>query len=210
MPCPVIKRPAKADQDTEAWLSDLASAGPRREDALQRLHAILVKAARHEARRRANVILGVELEDLVQQAADDALIAIIAKLGDFRRESRFTTWAYKFVVLEIASKLTRHSWRTRPTVSDPTNWEHLPDRFGFTPEEAVAQRELLTTIQSGVETVLTKHQRQVFVALVLNTIPLDALAAQLGTNRNALYKTLFDARRKLRAHLVANGYTEFE
>jgi RNA polymerase sigma-70 factor (ECF subfamily) len=114
------------------------------------------------------------------------------------------------VVLEVASKLTRHSWRTRPTLSGPADWEQLPDRFGFTPEEAVAQAELLGAIRTAVETVLTERQRRVFVALVLNSVPLDVLAAELDTNRNALYKTLFDARRKLRAHLVANGYTEFQ
>jgi RNA polymerase sigma-70 factor (ECF subfamily) len=210
MPCPVTRLPPTAELETDAWVSDLAARGGRREDALARLHAILIQAARREARRRATAVSGVELEDVVQQAADDALVAIIAKLNDFRGESRFTTWAYKFVVLEVASKLTRHSWRTRPTSSGLPDWEQLPDRFGFTPEEAVAQRELLAAIRTAVETMLTERQRRVFVALVLNSIPLDVLAAELDTNRNALYKTLFDARRKLRAHLVANGYTEFQ
>ncbi len=210
MPCPVTRLPPTAELETEAWVSDLAARGRRREDALGRLHAILVQAARRETRRRATAVSGVELEDVVQQAADDALVAIIAKLGDFRGESRFTTWAYKFVVLEVASKLTRHSWRTRPAVSGLADWEQLPDRFGFTPEEAVAQAELFEAIRTAVETVLTERQRRVFVALVLNSVPLDVLAAELDTNRNALYKTLFDARRKLRAHLVANGYTEFQ
>lgn len=210
MPCSVIRLPPTADLETEAWVCDLAARGRRREDALGRLHALLVQAARRETRRRATAVSGVELEDVVQQAADDALVAIIAKLGDFRGESRFTTWAYKFVVLEVASKLTRHRWRTRPTLSGIADWEQLPDRFGFTPEEAVAQRELLAAIRTAVETVLTERQRRVFVALVLNSVPLDVLAAELDTNRNALYKALFDARRKLRAHLVANGYTEFQ
>ena len=210
MPCPVTRLPPTAELEREAWVSDLAARGRRREDALGRLHAILVQAARRETRRRATAVSGVELEDVVQQAADDALVAIIAKLGDFRGESRFTTWAYKFVVLEVASKLTRHSWRTRPAVSGLADWEQLPDRFGFTPEEAVAQAELFEAIRTAVETVLTERQRRAFVALVLNSVPLDVLAAELDTNRNALYKTLFDARRKLRAHLVANGYTEFQ
>ncbi len=210
MPCHATRQPPTAEMETEAWVSDLVARGRRREDALGRLHAILVQAARRETRRRATAVSGVELEDIVQQAADDALLAIIAKLNDFRGESRFTTWAYRFVVLEVASKLTRHSWRTRPTVSGLTDWEQLPDRFGFTPEEAVARRELLAAIRTAVETILTERQRRVFVALVLNSVPLDVLATELDTNRNALYKTLFDARRKLRAHLVANGYTEFQ
>jgi RNA polymerase sigma-70 factor (ECF subfamily) len=176
------------------------------------LHAILVKAAGREASRRLDpLVSGVELADVVQQAADDALVMIIAKLDEFRGESRFTTWAYKFVVLEIASKLSRHRWRTKPTVAvDQQDWAQLPDRFGFTPDEAAEQRELLQAVRTAVEDVLTPHQRRVFVAIVLNAVPLDVLAAELGTNRNALYKALFDARRKVKTDLVANGYMESE
>jgi RNA polymerase sigma-70 factor (ECF subfamily) len=156
------------------------------------------------------VISGVELLDLAGQAADDALLAIVTKLADFRGESRFTTWAYKFVVLEVASKVTRHVWRAKPLTVEVEDWEMLPDRFGFSPAESLAQRELLGAIRDAVDSVLTSRQRRVFVALVLNAVPLDILVAELHTNRNALYKTLFDARRKIRAHLVANGYTEFQ
>jgi RNA polymerase sigma-70 factor, ECF subfamily len=200
------------DRETAAWLADLGAIGPRREDATRRLHAILLQAAGREARRRAanSPIQGVELMDLVQQAADDALVAIIAKLGEFRGESRFTTWAYRFAVLEVASKLTRHAWRSRPPGFVAEDWSELPDRFGFTPEESFQQRELLDAVKVAVDTVLTPRQRAVFVAIVLNAVPLDVLVVELDTNRNALYKMLFDARRKVRAHLVANGYVEFE
>jgi RNA polymerase sigma-70 factor, ECF subfamily len=200
------------DQDTSAWLRDLAANGYRRETALVRLHALLLRAARREATRRApaSPVSGVEFADVAQQAADDALVAIVAKLGEFRGESRFTTWAYKFVVLEVASKLTRHAWRTKPAIAQVEEWETLPDRFGLTPQEALEQRELLAAIRDAVQVALSERQRKVFVALVLNGVPLDVLAAETGSNRNALYKVLFDARRKVRAHLVANGYTEYE
>jgi RNA polymerase sigma-70 factor (ECF subfamily) len=212
MPRRLTEQISARDSDTAAWLSNLAAAGTRREDAVRQLHALLTRAARREAGRRAigSPVTGVELADLAQQAADDALTAILAKLGEFRGESRFTTWAYKFVVLEVASKLTRHTWRTRPTVPGDEAWGQLPDRFGFGPEEVVERLELLRAIRVAVETELTARQRRVFVALVLNGVPLDVLAAELSTSRNTLYKTLFDARRKLRAHLVANGYTEYE
>ncbi len=192
------------------WTSDLRASGPRREQALTRLHAILIKAAWREAARRSDSrISGPELADVVHQAADDALIAIIAKLDDFRGESLFTTWAYRFVVLEVASKLSRHTWRTRPTVSaDQDMWEGLADRFGFAPDEALEQRELLDAVRVAVETKLTPRQQRVFRAIILEAMPLDVLTAELSSNRNAIYKTLFDARSKVRAHLVANGYME--
>jgi RNA polymerase sigma-70 factor (ECF subfamily) len=114
------------------------------------------------------------------------------------------------VILEVASKLARHPWRTRPVAFQPEHWDRLPERFGFSPYEAVEQRELLEAVRTAVQNDLTPHQRHVFVALVLNGVPLDVLAVELRSNRNALYKTVFDARRKVRAYLVANGYMEFE
>jgi RNA polymerase sigma-70 factor (ECF subfamily) len=179
---------------------------------LRRLHELLLSAALREAHRRAagTSISGVELRDLAEQATDDAILAILAKLKDFRGESRFTTWAYKFVILEVASKLTRHPWRTKPTTFDPPDWEQLPSRFGFTLQEAIEQQELLAAIRDGIERVLTVHQRRVFVPVVLGGVPLDVLTGELSMTRNAIYKTLFDARRKLRGHLAANGYEEFE
>jgi RNA polymerase sigma-70 factor (ECF subfamily) len=197
------------DSETAAWLADLRSHGPRHDDALRRLHKLLVQAARREAGRRVTApVAGVELADVVQQAADDALVAILAKLDQFRGESRFTTWAYKFAVIELASKLARHAWRSSPAALDIEDWTALPDRFGFTPHEATEHRDLLDAVRVAVETALTPYQRRVFVAIVLNSVPLDALAAEFDTNRNALYKALFDARRKVRTYLVANGYME--
>ena len=188
----------------------LAGAGPRREAALARLHGMLLRIAQAEARRRGPRmrITGPELEDLAYQAAADAVMAITAKLGQFRGESRFTTWAYKFVILEVSAKIGRHYWR-RPDVSlDAEDWDRLPGRFGFEPAQESGWRDLLAALRRAVDTELTPRQREVFVALVLNGIPLDALAVRLGSNRNAIYKMMFDARRKLRAALAANGYTD--
>ncbi len=212
MACAASTRTRLLDADTSAWLADLGAGGHRRDVALERLHALLLSAARRETARRgiSSSVSGVELADIAQQAADDALVAVLGKLDRFRGESRFTTWAYKFVVLEVASKLTRHAWRTSRPVGDGEDWDRLPDSFGFTPQEALEHRELLEAIGVAVRTTLTDRQRTVFVALVLNGVPLDVLTEQLGSNRNALYKVLFDARRKVRAYLVANGYTEFQ
>jgi RNA polymerase sigma-70 factor, ECF subfamily len=133
-------------------------------------------------------------------------VAITAKLGQFRGESRFTTWACKFVILEVSAKLGRHFWQ-RPNVPfDAEDWDRLPDRFGMRPEEYAQQRELIAAVRQAVEQELTERQRQVFVAIVVNGVPLDALVTRLGSNRNAIYKAMFDARRKLRAALAANGY----
>jgi RNA polymerase sigma-70 factor (ECF subfamily) len=186
----------------------LACAGSQREAGLARLHEKLVRIAHREVRRRGPrlQIAGPELEDLAYQAAADALVAITGKLGQFRGESRFTTWAYKFVIFEVSAKIGRHFWRKPAVPFDAEDWERLPDRFGFDPAQQAEWRDLLAALHRAVDTELTARQRQVFVAIVLNAVPLDTLVIELGSNRNAIYKTLFDARRKLRAALAANGY----
>jgi len=182
--------------------------GPARQVAVARLHEKLVRIAQGEVRRRGPRlrITGPELDDLAYQAAADALLAITAKLGQFRGDSRFTTWAYKFVIFEVSAKIGRHFWRNPGVWLDGEDWDRLPDRFGFDPAREAEWRDLLGALHRAVDAVLTAQQRMGFVAIVLNGVPLDALVVELASNRNAIYKTLFDARRKLRAALAANGY----
>ena len=147
---------------------------------------------------------GNDLEDIANQAADDALVSVLARLDDFRGESRFTTWAYKFALLEAAVKLRRRAWQGREVPLEPESWA-LIGSSGIAPEEEAEQSELLQAIQDAIDTVLTPHQRTVLVALALNGVPIDVLAERLTTTRGALYKTLHDARQKLRRHLADTG-----
>ena len=202
-------RPAEdLDEDSSVWLRRLG--GGDRQAAERDLHARLVRIARAEVRRRAvsTPVTGPELDDIAYQAAADAMLAILAKLGDFRGESRFTTWAYRFVVLEVSAKLGRHYWRNPPVVLDAGQWERLPDRFGLDPERHAQAAGILAEVRRVVDEELTSHQRRVFTAIVVDGVPLDALAAELGVRRNAIYKVIFDARRKIRRALAANGYLE--
>ncbi|MGX7681686.1 RNA polymerase sigma factor [Jatrophihabitans sp. DSM 45814] len=206
---PVIANSHPAlDADSAEWVRRLGAAGTDQQAATEELHRFLLRIARGEVRRRDGQlqISGPELDDLAYQSAADALLAISAKLNQFRGESRFTTWAYKFVMFEVSSKIGRHFWRTPRASLDAEDWDQLPDRFGLQPEHESEWRELLAALHRAVDEVLTDRQREIFVALVLNGVPLDALVAQLGSNRNAIYKIMFDARRKLRASLAANGY----
>jgi RNA polymerase sigma-70 factor (ECF subfamily) len=199
---------APLDAESAEWLQALAATGSRREAALARLHELLVRIARGEVRRRGPrlQVAGPELDDLAYQAAADALVAITGKLGQFRGESRFTTWAYKFVIFEVSAKIGRHFWRHPAVPLDAEDWDRLPGQFGFDPAQEAEWRDLLAALHRAVDEKLTTRQRKVFVAIVLNNVPLDTLVIELASNRNAIYKTLFDARRKLRAALTANGY----
>jgi len=199
---------ARYDAENAEWIASLAPDARGRDAALERLHTMLLRAARVEVGRRAPRarIAGPEADDLAHQAAADALVAIVRRLPSFRGDSRFTTWAYKFVILDVSSKLGRHFWRRPEVAVDPEQWDKLPSRLGVAPDVALESRELFGAVRAAVDVALTAHQREVFVALVVHGIPLDALAVKLSTNRNAIYKVMFDARRKIRAALVTDGY----
>ena len=195
------------DDESRAWLRDLRSEGAARDEALVRLHALLLRAARFEVtRRRAALphVRGSDLDDLANQAADDALMSVLKRLDDFRGASRFTTWVYKFGLLEAAVKLRKRAWQGREVPLEPEAWSVFAGAE-LQPDAEVEQGERLATLQRAIADVLTPHQRRVLVALAVNGVPIDVLAEQLETTRGALYKTLHDARRKLRAHLEECG-----
>jgi RNA polymerase sigma-70 factor (ECF subfamily) len=195
------------DRESREWLRALRSRGPARDDAVARLHALLLRAARFEvARRRQSLphLRGDDLDDLAHQAADDALVSVLARIDSFRGASRFTTWAYKFALLEAAVRLRKRAWQGREIPLEPEAWS-LFTGGGLEPDAEAEQSELLAAVRSGIDVLLTPHQRRVLVALALNGVPIDVLADRLGTTRGALYKTLHDARRKLRKHLQDCG-----
>ena len=194
---------AGLDEESHEWLRSLHAEGPVRDEAVARLHALLLRAAAFEvARRKPSLphLRGDDLDDIANQAADDALVSVLRRLDDFRGASRFTTWAYKFALLEAAVKLRKRSWQGREVPLEPESWTFLSSGE-LQPDEELEQRELLATLQRAVAELLSPHQRTVLVALALNGVPIDVLAERLGTTRGALYKTLHDARRKLRTHL---------
>jgi RNA polymerase sigma-70 factor, ECF subfamily len=200
------------DAESRAWLADLRGAGSARDEALKRLHALLLRAARFEVNRRRPALAGLrggDQDDIALGAADDALMSVLRRLEDFRGDSRFTTWASKFALLEAAVKLRRRAWQGRELPLEPAAWETFRDRTRG-PGEAAGRSPLLEAVVRAVEETLTPHQRRVLTALALDGVPIDVLAERLGTTRGALYKTLHDARRKLRTQLAAEGFSPSE
>jgi RNA polymerase sigma-70 factor (ECF subfamily) len=195
------------DGESREWLRSLRADGAVHDDAVARLHALLLRAARFEvARRRPSLphLRGDELDEIANEAADDALLSVLRRLDEFRGASRFTTWVYKFALLEAAVKLRKRAWQGREIPLEPEAWSVFSSA-ALEPDDRTEQSELLATVQAAIAQALTPHQRRVLVALALNGVPIDVLAERLDTNRGALYKTLHDARRKLRLHLEACG-----
>jgi RNA polymerase sigma-70 factor (ECF subfamily) len=195
------------DEGSADWPARLASRGPDRDAAVQELHALLIAAARVEVNRRRATLphwRGDDHDDIAQQSADDALVAVLRKLPEFRGDSQFTTWAYKFALFEAAAKVRKRAWQAREVPLEPTVWPLLADS-ATGPGRTAESNELLQHLQTAIAHDLSPHQREVLVALTLNGVPIDVLAERLNTTRGALYKTLHDARRKLRTGLAAAG-----
>jgi len=197
------------DSDSRRWLERLGAEGRERDAAIADLRELLLRAARFEVRRRSATLSqfrGGDQEDLAQQSAGDAMVAILSKLDQFRGESQFTTWAYKFALYEAAAKIRKRAWQGRELPLEAEAWPQVPDP-GLAPEGEIEMNDLLAAIREEIETSLTPRQREVLVALALNEVPIDVLAERLGSTRGALYKTLHDARQKLRAKLAARDMT---
>jgi len=206
LPVPSLA-PSQLDLDSREWLRCLRADGTIKDDAVARLHALLLRATRFEVARRRPALpylRGDELEDIAHEAADDALMSVLRRLDDFRGDSRFTSWVYKFALLEAAVKLRKRAWQGREVPLEPESWG-LFSSAGLEPDAEAEQSELLLTLQNAIAEMLTPHQRRVLVGLALNGVPIDVLAERLNTTRGALYKTLHDARRKLRKHLHERG-----
>jgi RNA polymerase sigma-70 factor (ECF subfamily) len=195
------------DAESRNWLDSLRGDGAVRDEAIARLHALLLRAARFEAGRRRAALPHVrgDLDDIAQEAADDALLSVLARLDDFRGLSRFTTWAYKFALYEASVKLRRRAWQGRELPVADETWSAFSSS-GLQPDAQAEQSELLRVVRIGIAEALTPHQRRVLVSLAIDGVPIDVLAERLETTRGALYKTLHDARRKLRRYLEDAGH----
>jgi RNA polymerase sigma-70 factor (ECF subfamily) len=203
-------RPSRAsiagDAASREWLERLRDAGPGREEAVGELHILLLSAARFTLAKRRSVLPQLRdepLDDLANEAADDALVAVLAHLDDYRGQSRFTTWAWRFAFYHTSMTLRRWRWLGREIPTEDNSWQTIGREAS--PQRRLEQRELFAALVRAVQDGLTPHQRMVFVALALNDVPVDVVAERMQTTRGALYKTLHDARARLRAHLAASG-----
>jgi len=200
----------------QEWLHDLTASGSLQESAIADLRDLLLRVALYFFSRNLNDFAGSNRDEILQRAEDcaqDALIAIMNHLSDFRGDSKFTTWAYKFAI-NIALMAARHErWKgvsldelISSDESTFSEWMMRDKSEGVTPEESSMQVEIRGIIQGVIENDLTEKQRQVLFMMVFNDVPMDEVVRHLGVNRNAIYKMLHDARRKIKDGLQSRGF----
>src|SRR6476646_2775024 len=193
----------RLDRESQAWMEALCSIGLRRDEAIRRLYALLYREARFEVRRRTAPLThpsGADLDDLAVQAADDAVVAILAKLHHFRGDSRFTTWARRFAQHEAPAKIRRRRGRELPMELEFEHAQIWP-ALAESPHERCVARDVARTLTRLIAEELTAHQREVVIAVAIHGVATEDLARRLDTTPGAIYKTLHDARSKLKVGL---------
>ena len=199
--------PSGLDEDSVAWLHALRAEGRLYDEAVRRLHDLLLGASYREVLRRRGSLSRTEVNDLAAQCADDATVAVLGRLSSYRGASRFTTWAYKFAVLTTSVALRGLAWRDREVPTDPMAWPIPEDISLDLPEHEAEATELAKGVRVAIDTDLTPHQREVLLAVTVHGVPIDVLAERLATTRGALYKTLHMARARLRRGIEEQGLT---
>jgi RNA polymerase sigma-70 factor (ECF subfamily) len=197
-----------------AWVQDLSGQGETQAAALADLRALLRRAALYALSRtglHGARLTRDQIEAVAEECAQEALLAILDRLADFRAESKFTTWAYKFAVNIALTAARRERWKTASLdylLDESEAPAGLPgaDPEALSPERTSQQAEVWGLVQQVMDSELTPRQRQVLRAMVFEDVPLDEVVRHLGSNRNAVYKLVHDARRKLKAGLEARGY----
>jgi RNA polymerase sigma-70 factor (ECF subfamily) len=192
-------------RSNEQWLAELR--GSERDRALADLRAVLVRGLRVALRGRVRSGLNEAAEDFAQEA----LIKIMGSLDTFRGESQFTTWAQRIAVRTASTELRRKRWRD-------VSLQEVLDRYGthsgendrladeqHTPEELTMRSTMVATVRRFVDDELTDKQREAIVAVMFEGMPQEEAARRMGTNRNALYKLMHDARRRLKKRMEAEG-----
>lgn len=192
------------------WLTELQ--GLEKNQAIADLREVLIRGLTYTLSNRVNAaVLNALVEDFVQ----DALLRILDKLDTFRGESRFTTWAQKIAIRVAFTELRRQRWK------DISLQDLLPeDSFDFTPmvladpspdpEERASQTMLAEMVQKMIDEDLTDRQRTAMMAIMVGGMPLEEVAQRMNTNRNALYKLIHDARKRMKQSLLARGMTPQE
>jgi len=197
---------AAPDPEPVNWPAALALPGPAQDQAVRRLHSLMVAAARHQVWRMRGMLPGADprtCDDLANGAADEALTTLLGKLDSFEGRSRFTTWAYKFAILQAATEVRRHAWAVREVhLEDVDLWSDAKPG----PEQEAMATDLASAVADAMQAALTPYQRKIAVALLVDQVPVDVLAERLSTTRGALYKALHEARGRLRAHLAGTGH----
>jgi RNA polymerase sigma-70 factor, ECF subfamily len=193
----------------EEWITDLETPGPGQEAALADLRQIVLAGLPYAISGWLPVD-DPRFDALAEEVAQETLLRVLSRLGTFERRSQFTTWVHKIAVRQALSELRRKRWENVSLeslledsgLSDAPRW--MADSTPV-PDQAIEMADTLSRVEKIISEELTEKQRQALVAVGVKGMPLEEVARRMGTNRNALYKLLHDARLRLKQRLSHEG-----
>ena len=206
----------QAERTNEEWVDDLQEDSENRQTAIEALRARLERGLYYYLRNERSDLSSRTTEEVQQMTQDfvqDALLKILDNIGSFRGESRFITWASKITTRVAISELRRSRYKDFSLDYLTIDGETMPSITSLSisptesprPERFAEQQDVTAIIQNAIDTVLTERQRLALISVAMKGVPLDVLAEEMNTNRNALYKLIHDARLKLKKHMEAEG-----
>lgn len=201
-------------RSNDEWLHELGASGAIQAAAIEELRPYLLRAALYSLHQNARGLAQLTsdaIEQIAEDCAQDAVLAILKQLPEFRGDSRFTTWAYRFAVNMALTAARRESWKQVSLdqlfdESDSPQWPMWDARPELDPDQVALRAEVWTAVREVIARDLTDRQRQVLKAIVFDETPMDEVVRQLESNRNAIYKLLHDSRRKVKERLEARGF----
>ena len=199
------------ERDNQRWINDLKSSGVDKDAALNDLHSIITRGLSHAMTRWLKPDNPL-FQPLIEEAAQESLLKVLANIDSFEGRSKFTTWVYKIAVREALSDLRRKRWENvslDEIVEAYQNENWFPDP-GTNVEQRIHQNELVEKVKKIINHELTEKQRIALIALGFRRMNLQEVAARLNTNRNALYKLLHDSRKRLKKRLEEEGISVSE
>lgn len=202
-------------RSNQEWFDALSNQGMQQGEALEELRRLLLRAALFTLVTHLTDLQEMSENErmaLAEECAQEALMAVLARLGDFRGDSKFTTWVYKFGVNIALSRARRWRWKqvSLDDLADDDgtlDWLQRNERFQTADsEQPVRQKEVVEVIREVLRTQLTPRQRQTLKLIAFDNVPMDVVVQRLDSNRNAVYKSLHDARLKIKQQLIQRGY----
>lgn len=199
-----------ASRDNQTWLADLHSSDERRDSALDYLHATLQRVLPTALSRYLPPDTGhfdAFLEDVIQET----LMRVMDRLDSFEGRSQFTTWVYKIAIRIALNELRHRKWKevSLDGLEEGATSDEMPsERFASSdprPESVLERKDAMELVKRIFDEELTPRQRAALTAIGVKGVPMEEVARRMGTNRNALYKMLHDARLRLKGRLEREG-----
>lgn len=202
----------RENRSNQEWLSDLRSQGERQNQAISDLRDIILSSLPYALSKWLSPG-DPRFSPFTEDVAQESILRVIDKLDTFQNKSKFTTWVYTITVRVALTELRRARWKEislddlmMGNTRDKKSHEFSEKNPKL--EKNIEQKELIDLLRDVIEKVLSKKQQTALISVAIKGMPIAEVARRMGTNRNAMYKLIHDARVKLKTRLEELDVTQ--